>query len=81
MGINVKGPDHRYVFMNAYQADVYGVRPEDAVGKTPTELIGAEYGEHLAPFDRRVIETGATIPYFEEEIPDKDGVLRTWLTT
>ena len=81
MGINVKGPDLRYVYMNRYQASVYGVEPERAVGKTPAELIGRKYGAYIASYDRRVIKTREPIPYFEEEIHDKDNVLRTWLTT
>ena len=43
--INAKDSQSRYIFMNRYQAQLYGVAPEDAVGKTATELLGAEYGQ------------------------------------
>ncbi len=81
MGINVKDPSLRYMFMNAYQADVYGVSPERAVGKTPGELIGHDYGAYIEALDLRVLQSGKPLPYFEERIRDKDDVLRTWLTT
>ena len=81
LGINVKDPWSRYVFMNRYQADVYGLTPQRAVGKTPGQLVGESYGDYIADLDRRVVETKRAMPYFEERLPDKEGHLRTWLTT
>ena len=46
--INAKDENHRYVMMNQYQAETFGVSGQDAIGKTATELIGAEQGEEFA---------------------------------
>ncbi|MGH7322281.1 MAG: response regulator [Candidatus Rokuibacteriota bacterium] len=79
--INAKDLTSRYIFMNHLQAELYGVSEEDAVGQTAAELLGREYGAYTAALDRRVIAEGKAIPYFEEEYPDAQGVVHTWLTT
>ncbi len=79
--INAKDEHSRYVFMNRYQAELYGVKAEDAAGRTAAELLGADYGAYTQELDRRVLNTGAVIPYFEERYRDAHGVLRTFLTT
>lgn len=79
--INAKDNQSRYIFMNRYQAQLYGVAPEDAVGKTAGELLGIEYGTYTEQLDRRVLETGEAIPYFEEYYVDAHGVSHTFLTT
>ena len=81
IGINVKDPWSRYVFMNRYQAEVYGVTPQMAVGKTPGQLIGKAYGDYISGLDGRVVDSKRALPYFEERVPDKDARMRTWLTT
>ena len=81
VGINAKDTDSRYVFMNGYQAEVYGLAPEDVIGRTPGELVSPEYGSYIGELDRQVIEGGEAVPYFEEEIEDARGERRTWLTT
>jgi len=79
--INVKDRASRYVFMNRYQANIYGVAPEAAVGKTVTEILGAEYGDLAGETDRKVIASGAPLPYYEHEVPDRQGNPHTWMTT
>ena len=81
LGINVKDAWSRYVFMNRYQAEVYGVTPQQAVGKTPSQLIDDAYGEYITGLDRPVVEKKRALPYFGEQLPDKDGRERIWLTT
>jgi diguanylate cyclase (GGDEF)-like protein/PAS domain S-box-containing protein len=79
--INAKDIQSRYVFMNRYQAELYGVAPEDAIGKTATELLGAEYGAYTEKLDREVLVAGEPTPYFEEDYVDAHGVSHTFLTT
>jgi diguanylate cyclase (GGDEF)-like protein/PAS domain S-box-containing protein len=79
--INAKDEHSRYIFMNRYQADLYGVKTDHAVGKTAGELLGAQYGTYTQQLDRNVLDTGKVIPYFEEQYRDAQGVLRTFLTT
>ena len=79
--INAKDKRSRYIFMNHYQAKLYGVAPEDAVGKTAGEFLGNEYGTYTEQLDRKVLETGEAIPYFEEHYVDAHGVSHTFLTT
>ncbi len=79
--INTKDLDSRYVMMNGYQATLYGISPEEAVGRTAAEILGPAYGAYTADLDRRVLESGEALPYFEESYPDAFGVRHTWLTT
>ena len=79
--INAKDAESRYLFMNRFQATLYGVSEQDAVGKTSAEMLGGEYGAYTAALDRQVIDTGQPLPHFEETYPDAHGVVHTWLTT
>jgi diguanylate cyclase (GGDEF)-like protein/PAS domain S-box-containing protein len=79
--INAKDEQSRYVFMNSYQALLYGVEPENAVGRSAGELLGDDYGSYARQLDRKVLETGCAIPYFEERYKDARGKPHTLLTT
>jgi len=79
--VNVKGADCRYIIMNAFQAELYGVPAEDAVGKTATDLLGAEHGSYTENLDRKIIDQGLPLPFFEEQFRDVHDVSRTLLTT
>ncbi|MBI1777829.1 MAG: PAS domain-containing sensor histidine kinase [Proteobacteria bacterium] len=79
--LNAKDLTSRYLFMNAFQAQLYGVAPEAAAGLTAGDLLGKSYGDYTNSLDRRVIETGrATLPY-EESYADMHGTPRHFLTT
>ena len=56
--INAKDRDSRYIFINRYQSELYGVTEEGAIGKTAGELLGREYGDYTRELDRQVIESG-----------------------
>jgi diguanylate cyclase (GGDEF)-like protein/PAS domain S-box-containing protein len=79
--INVKDTDFRYIIMNAFQAELYGVGSDEAIGKTATELLGAEHGSYTEDLDRKVVESGDPLPFFEEQFRDIHDVPRTLLTT
>ena len=78
--INVKDRDARYVLMNRFQGEVYGVDPAEAVGKESADFTGPRYGGESRAFDREVIETGQPQPFREREFTDGRGERRTWWT-
>lgn len=78
--ISAKDTAQRFVFMNSYQAALYGTTPEAALGLTPAELLGAVAGSHAGALDRRVLETGVPTGFFEERFTGADGVARDWLS-
>ncbi|MCC6470996.1 MAG: PAS domain-containing protein [Alphaproteobacteria bacterium] len=79
--INAKDRESRYVFMNAYQATVYGTTPAKAVGKTASDLLGGTYGERTRSLDAMVVGTGRSTGFYEERYAGGDGVERDWLST
>ena len=79
--ISAKDKDSRYLVMNRWQAELYGVTPAQAVGKTAADLINAEYGALTRDRDLQVLSSGEPLPYFEEEFLGLDNDQRTMLTT
>ena len=79
--INAKDAASRYIFVNRYQAELYGVDPDDAIGKTAGQLLGRKYGAHTRRLDRDVIASGETLHNFEEDHVDAHGVRRRLLAT
>ncbi|NJN86012.1 MAG: PAS domain-containing protein [Leptolyngbyaceae cyanobacterium SL_7_1] len=79
--VSAKDTRQRYMLMNAYQAQLYGVSTTDAVGKTAADLLGAAYGRYTSQVDQTVFATEEAIPFFEEEYADAHGISHTWLTT
>ncbi len=79
--INVVSTDHRYVFINNFQAWLLGIDPADAVNRTAEELLGQDYGQRSRVLDRQVIETGHAVAPYEEPFEDATGRSRTLLTS
>ncbi|MEX2650249.1 MAG: ATP-binding protein [Alphaproteobacteria bacterium] len=79
--VSAKDSDGRYILMNRYQAELYGVTPEAAVGKTAADLLGATYGAETYGFDRQVLDTGEAMVNYEQTYADARGEVRTWLAT
>jgi PAS domain S-box-containing protein len=77
--INAKDREHRYLFMNKGQADLWGLDPAVAVGRTATELQSQSPESHA--HERHVLETGEAVPFFDENHTGADGVVRDWLVT
>jgi PAS domain S-box-containing protein len=78
--INVKDRQSRYLLMNRFQGEVYGIDPEAAIGKTSEEIVDPDYGSHSMAQDQRVVETGEPLPFSEREFTDAQGGHRTWFT-
>lgn len=79
--ISATNAEHRYVFMNNFQAWMLGIDPEDVVGKRAEEFLSEAYALRNQQLDREVFESGASIPAFEEEFYDATGRRRILLTT
>jgi len=79
--VNAKDKHSRYIFINRYQANLYGVTPEAAVGKTAGALVGAEYGAYTNAIDAEVLRTNTAKINFEESWMDPQGRPFTLLTT
>ncbi len=71
----------QYVFMNAYMAAFYGHRAEDVIGRPVDEVIGPAQGERERAANDEVFRGAGTLAGYEEEIVDRNGVARTFLST
>ena len=70
----------RYIFVNAYQSSIADLEPVPAradVEEVPT----CERATRNRALDRKVFETNAALPSYEEEICDRSGARRVFLTT
>ena len=79
--IGAKSRDSRYVFMNRYQAELYGVTPDTAVDRTAAELLGLDYGRRTSARDRKVFATGDPIAPYDEDWIDARGRKHNLLKT
>jgi PAS domain S-box-containing protein len=79
--INVKDRSARYVLMNRFQGNVYGIDPADAVGKRSADIVGPGYGGHSQEMDEQVVKTGLALPWSERDFVGVGDRPYTWLTT
>ena len=79
--VNAKDRESRYVFMNRYQAELYGTTPEAAVGKTAADMVGAGHGRHTQAIDAEVLATIQPKVNYEEKWRDLKGAWHVLLTT
>ncbi|HVL72939.1 MAG TPA: PAS domain-containing protein [Beijerinckiaceae bacterium] len=70
--IHVKDRDDRYLFVNRYFLESWGVTRDGCIGKRPQDVF-SQYGSAVAERDRRVIETRRALPYYEVEYPPRNG--------
>ncbi|ABA05005.1 signal transduction histidine kinase [Nitrobacter winogradskyi Nb-255] len=77
--INVKNAEMRYVLMNRYMAGIFGIEPADAIGRTAGEVMSHDDAEKTDETDRRVLESGKELGFYEEEYQDSSGEPRQWL--
>ena len=78
---SAKDTRSRYLFMNRYQADLYGIAAREAVGRTAAELLGDVYGRYTSAIDAEVLKSGRATPFYEEAYAGADGRVRYWLTS
>jgi PAS domain S-box-containing protein len=77
--INVKDRQLRYILMNRYMAGIFGIEPVDAIGRTTTDLMSRYGAQKTDENDRRVLEAGTGLGFYEEEYMDSAGHVRHWL--
>ncbi len=77
--INVKNPDLRYVLMNRYMAGIFGIEPADAIGRTTSDLMSRYGAAKTDENDKKVLESGKELGFYEEEYEDSSGTMRQWL--
>jgi len=77
--INVKNSDRRYVLMNRYMAGIFGIEPADAIGRTTSDVMSRYGAVKTDENDRRVLESGKELGFYEEEYKDSSGTMRQWL--
>ncbi len=77
--INVKDTELRYVLMNRYMARIFNIEPEDAIGRTTSDLMSRYGAQKTDDNDRQVIATGKELGFYEEEYIDSAGAMRQWL--
>ena len=77
--INVKDRQLHYVLMNRYMAGVFGIEPADAIGRTTTDVMSRYGAQKSDERDKRVLDSGRELGFYEEEYLDSSGHLRQWL--
>ena len=77
--INVKDPELRYVLMNRYMAGIFSIEPNDALGRTTSELMSRYGARKTDENDKRVLVKGSELGFYEEEYKDSSGTMRQWL--
>jgi len=75
--ITVRDLEGRFVLVNRFQAELWGVQPDAMVGCSAQEVLPPGGGAH--PFDRDLIEAGQPLPLAENSATDRNGALRQWL--
>lgn len=77
--INVKDRQLRYVLMNRYMAGIFNIEPAAAIGRTTGELMSRYGAQKTDEHDKRVIDSGHELGFYEEEYRDSSGIMRQWL--
>jgi PAS domain S-box-containing protein len=77
--INVKDKNLRYVLMNRYMAGIFAIEPQDAIGRTTSDLMSRYGAEKTDENDHRVLAKGSELGFYEEEYIDSSGNMRQWL--
>lgn len=77
--INVKDRNLRYVLMNRYMAGIFGIEPQEALGRTTGDLMSRYGAAKTDEHDKRVLSGIRELGFYEEEYKDSAGNMRQWL--
>jgi diguanylate cyclase (GGDEF)-like protein/PAS domain S-box-containing protein len=75
--INATDRNGKFLFMNSYQAALLGKEPDLLVGNSVFELLDKDVAEREERRNNVIIETGSSIPNFEEKFVS-DGIELTF---
>ncbi len=78
--IDAKSPTGRYVFMNAYAAELTGIDKDAAPGKNHEGLAGAGHDISFAAADDKVLRNRNSLYNHEVSTESADGERRFWLS-
>jgi PAS domain S-box-containing protein len=76
--INAKDEQGRYTLMNAFQARVFGIRPEDAIGKRLADFTDPDFAREVEVRERVAMRTRVASHDVEDSFTI-DGVRRAFL--
>ena len=79
--ITVKDRESRYQLVNPSQAAIYGLKPEDFIGRTVEEVIEPGDAELSRGRDMQVLDSGKPLLHYEDTSIDTEGRPRTWYST
>jgi diguanylate cyclase (GGDEF)-like protein/PAS domain S-box-containing protein len=65
--INATDRDGKYLFLNSYQAALFGQEPDQLVGRSVLDLLDPQLAEREQRRNNVIIETGISIPNYEEK--------------
>lgn len=65
--INATDRNGRFLFLNSYQAALFGHAPDELVGKSITDLLEPDLSERETRRNKVILETGISIPNYEEK--------------
>lgn len=65
--INATDRNGKFLFLNSYQAALFGRDPEQLVGRSVTEILSPDLVEREQRRNSVVLETGISIPNYEEK--------------
>ncbi|MDO9441044.1 MAG: EAL domain-containing protein [Beijerinckiaceae bacterium] len=79
--ISAAGYEGEVLFVNAFQTAFAGLDQSAVIGQPIAALLGEEHGARSYALDRMVFETGKALPSYEEDLIDRSGEKRVFLTT
>ena len=65
--INATDRNGKYLFLNSYQAALFGQQPDELVGQSVFELLDPELADREQRRNSVILETGISIPNYEEK--------------
>ena len=65
--INATDRNGKYLFLNSYQAALFGQEPDELVGQSVFELLDPELADREQRRNSVILETGISIPNYEEK--------------
>jgi PAS domain S-box-containing protein len=65
--------------MNRYMAGIFGIEPQDAIGRTTSDLMSRYGAAKTDEHDKRDLSGARELGFYEEEYKDSAGNMRQWL--
>ncbi|PRY64407.1 periplasmic sensor diguanylate cyclase/phosphodiesterase [Vreelandella songnenensis] len=78
--IYIKTPALRYHYVNRRVSELFGLPPEQIVGKSDDAFFDSETAREVALVDRNVMESGKKVTIEESSVLQSDSHVRTFLT-